>query len=553
MANPVNLVEPPVTAPISAGPMNAGALIAPFALKNDADRYNEAIENADTKAIKKLATSPNVEVKTAAEAAKKVIDKTEPLVNHLLQIDPNTAEGRLSLANTYQTLNKREEAQAKGWTTIQDSPQIGTALLRYALGDKLGAMRQITGGDVKSETEYDDNGNMLIVNRNELGQIDSIFDKEGKMLSRQEYADRGGSRPLENTLARERQKQFQKDYIGKYITDTENQNKAYGSLSAAAGYSREMSDLADGFKNFDDKTLGMLNSFNNSTLNYATSVSNVIQDLNSASSSKGKNLNSANIKEIENKTGSVLGTVFHHVEGDTFKNDAGETASASSLAQKMQSATSGKNIERNVTQAKDDLAKQIALAQKQGAPEEKIQQYQKLMRYFDLAGMREKIYLEHKEKMPSFAQLPTQLPNITDQAARMKLNALQGEYAAAQMGAFLDWKDQELKKERAINPNFVPEPGRYEAQWVKQKQFVEMEDAFRARAKDVLNKTPVLEKPVNTAQLPVGPVPAPQANENVSKEGAVPPAIDRSKQFKVIPNETAPANSSEFKVRRKQK
>jgi hypothetical protein len=531
--------------------MNAAALVAPR--KTDRDAFEVAVESGDGKLMKALTTSPDPDVSKAAQTKVQVLEKNKPFADHLLKIDAQTPEGRVAVANTFQTLNNREEAQAKGWSTVKDSPQLGTALLRYVMGDKLGAMRQITGGDVKSETEYDDAGNMMTVNRNELGQIDSVFDKDGKMIGRDDYFARGGSRELDKTLFRDRQKAFQKEYIAKYITDSENQYKAAGALGTAAGYSKEMAELSGGFKDLDPKTAEMLESFNSSTLNYATSISNTIQDLNSASSTKGKSLNADKIKEIENRTGSVLGTVFTHVEGDTFKNAAGETASASSLAQKMQSATSGKNLERTVSQAKENVAKQIRIAQTEGAPPERIKQLQNMERYFDLAGMREKIYLDNKEKMPSFVALPTQLAKITDQASRLKLNALQGEYAAAQMTAFLEWKNSQLEKERSVNPNFIPEPGRYEAQWVKQKEYGDLEDAFRARAKNELSQTPKLAKPVEQSTLPVGPVTAQQAGGQNRTEPVVPPASDRSSQFKVLQNAVPAQNNDGFKVRRPKK
>jgi hypothetical protein len=553
MADVITPVKPPaaVMPSMAIAPMNAAALVAPS--KSDRDAFEMAVESGDGKTLRALTASTDPDVSRAAKTKVEIIDRHKPFADALAKIDPATTQGHIDIAKTYQTLNDRDEAKAKGWSTIADSPQLGTALLRFVMGDKTGAMRQITGGDIKQETEYDDAGKMLIVNKNELGEIDSVFEANGKMISRKEYDARGGSRELEKTLFREQQKAFQKEYIAKYITDSENQLKSAGALGAAAGYSKEMADLAGGFKDLDPKTAEMLASFNASTLNFGTSVSSTIQDLESASSTKGKSLNSDKIKEIENKTGTVLGTVFTHVEGDTFKNAAGETASASSLAQKMKSSASGKTLERTVSQAKDDVAKQIRIAQTEGAPPERIKQLQNMERYFDLAGMREKIYLDNKEKMPSFVQLPTQLPKITDQAARLKLNALQGEYAAAQMNAFIKWKDEQLQKERSVNKSFVPEPGRYEAQWVKQKEYGELEDAFRARARNTLNETPVLAKPVDQATLPSGPVTAQQAGGTNRTEPVAPPAQDRSSQFKVIPNEVKAPKNDGFKVRRPKK
>lgn len=516
---PIAPAAPAASGPVMSIPKTDGS--------DHADVFDAAIENGDGKTLKALTTSPNPDVAAAAKTKVAVIEKNAPLADHLAKIDDKSAEGRIEIAKTYQTLNNREEAKAKGWTTIKDSPQVGTALLRYVMGDKLGALRQITGGDVKADTEYDDNGNMLIVNRNELGQIDSIFDKNGQMISRQDYADRGGSRPLADTLYRERQKQQQKAFVESYVKDTDNQNKAYGALNSAANYSKEMADLTAGFKDMTPEQQELLAGFNTSTLNYQTNFNKAIGVLNSASSNKDKNLSAGQAKEVEAATGTALNAVVKYVGKDQFTINGKETVSASELAQRSSQTSASTNIDRTVNQSKENLAKQIRIAQTEGAPLERIKQLQNMERYFDLAGMREKIYSENKEKVPSFVQLPTQLPNVTDQTSRMKLNALQGEYAAAQMDAFLKWKDSQLRQERAVNPNFVPEPGRYEAQWTKQKEFAKLENDFRVLAKDVLSQMPVVGKEVKQTELSTGAITGKQAASN---EPVAPPK-DRSKEF----------------------
>jgi hypothetical protein len=216
----------------------------------------------------------------------------------------------------------------------------------------------------------------------------------------------------------------------------------------------------------------------------------------------------------------------------------------------MSTASSSKNIERTVNQTRDELAKQIRIAQTTGAPAERITQLAKLDRYFDLAGQREKIYADNKANLPAFAQIPTSLPNITDQASRLKLNAVQGEYAAAQVTAFNKWKDEELKKERAVNTNFVPEPGRYEAQWVKQDEFKRLEKEFRDQARVILNEMPKLAKPVDVKSLPSGAIaPENSASQSTEPKGSAPPANKR--EFKVVPQDNNEKKSG-FKVRRAQ-
>lgn len=524
-ATPVAVAPVGVAPPSNVVPIKQNGITVKTTTVNDADLFEDAVDKGNKEGIYSLTTSFDPKVREAANDKVAVINKSASLVKDLSQIDTNTAEGRVKIEKVYQTLNNRDEARAKGYTTIQDNPQIGTALLRFVMGDKIGALNQITGGAIKAETEYDDQGKMLIVNRNELGQIDSIFDPDGKMISRQEYAARGGSRELDKTFYRKKQLLEMETNTKTYLESTEKNNKAASALGAASTYSRDMADLAKDFTDLDAPTQTLLAGFNTNVLNYATSVNNTIQTLNQASSTKGKSLDAGSIKEIENRTGTVLGTVWSHVDKDIFKNAAGETASASELASRMSTASSSKNIERIVNQTRDELAKQIRIAQTTGAPAERITQLAKLDRYFDLAGQREKIYAENKANLPAFAQIPTSLPNITDQASRLKLNAVQGEYASAQVSAFNDWKTEELKKERAVNPNFVPEPGRYEAQWVKQPEFKRLEKEFRDQARVILNEMPKLAKPVSVTALPsAAAIPdTTSSNSNEAKEAAVPP------------------------------
>jgi hypothetical protein len=495
-------------------------------------------------------------VSEAAKDKVAVIEKHAPLTQALSSIDTNTAQGRMEIEQVYQTLNNRDEARAKGWTTIQDNPQVGTALLRFVMGDKIGALNQITGGAVKATTEYDDAGKMLIVNRNELGQIDSIFDPDGKMISRQEYAARGGSRELENTFYRKKQLLEMENNTRTYLETTGKQNKAVAALGAASTYSRDMAELSKDFVDLDPETSAMLASFNNSTLNYENNRSNTIGLLDSLARSKTKDLSAGQIKDIVTGVGNITGQIIKHEEGDKFNVGGKSGVSVNDLLQQTKQSSTSAGIERSVNQSRENVANQIRIVQASkldpNQKEAQIRRLQKMDRYFDLAGQREKIYAENKENLPAFAQIPTSLPNITDQASRLKLNAIQGEYAAAQVSAFNDWKSEELKKERAVNPNFVPEPGRYEAQWVKQSEFKRLEKEFRDQARGILNEMPKVGPKVETQELAVGPVSAPQAtqNEPAANKAAVPPS-ERSKQFRVVPQGKENKNSG-FKVRRGQ-
>lgn len=557
VAPPEVAVAPsPVAPPSNVVPIKQNGLTVKTATVNDTDVFESAVDSGDAKALYSLTTSIDPKVREAAKDKVAVIEKSDALVKALATINTNTPEGRIQIAQVYQTLNNRDEARAKGWTTIQDSPQVGTALLRFVMGDKIGALNQITGGAVKATTEYDDAGKMLIVNRNELGQIDSIFDPDGKMISRQEYAARGGSRELENTLARKRQIQMQDANIKSYLESTDKTNKAVAALGVASSISREMSELAKDFVDLDPENSAMLASFNNATLNYENNRSNTIGLLDSIARSKNKDLSAGQVKDIITGVGNITGQVIKHEEGDKFTVGGKTGVSVNDLLQQTKQSSASAGIERSVNQSKENVANQIKIIQASKMdPDQKeaqIRRLQKMDRYFDLAGQREKKYAENKDNLPAFVQLPTSLPNITDQASRLKLNAVQGEYAAAQGFAFDKWKTEELKKELAVNPNFVPEPGRYEAQWVKQDEFKRLEKDFRDQARVILNEMPKVGPKVEAKELAVGPVSASQAqqNEPTSNKAAVPPS-EREKQFRVVPQGKV-ENKSGFKVRRGQ-
>jgi hypothetical protein len=552
----VAVASNPVAPPSNVVPIKQGGLTVKTETVNDADLFEKAVDSGDKGSIYSLTKSFDPRVREAAQDKVAVIQKSDALVKALAPINTNTPEGRIQIAQVYQTLNNRDEAKAKGWTTIQDSPQVGTALLRFVMGDKIGALNQITGGAVKATTEYDDAGKMLIVNRNELGQIDSIFDPDGKMISRQEYAARGGSRELENTFYRKKQLLEMESNTKTYLETTGKQNKAVAALGAASTYSRDMAELAKDFVDLDPENSAMLASFNNATLNYENNRSNTIGLLDSLARSKTKDLSAGQIKDIITGVGNITGQVIKHEEGDKFTVGGKTGVSVNDLLQQTKQSSASAGIERSVNQSKENVANQIKIIQASKMdPEQKeaqIRRLQKMDRYFDLAGQREKIYAENKENLPAFAQIPTSLPNITDQASRLKLNAIQGEYASAQVSAFNQWKNEELKKERAVNPNFVPEPGRYEAQWVKQPEFKQLEKEFRDQARVILNEMPKVGPKVEAKELAVGPVSASQAQQNEpASNKAIAPPSEREKQFRVVPQGKEDKKSG-FKVRRGQ-
>jgi hypothetical protein len=524
---PVAVVPVP---PSSSGPMNAAALIPPNSpyVKN-ADKvvaFQDAVDNADRNTFQQFAQDPNPVISSAAKEKLDVINKNTPLAQHIAQINTDTPEGRKALAQTYTTLNNREEAKAKGWATAADNPQVGQALFRYLMGDKDGAILQITGGKVKQETKFDDNGNMLVVNTNDLGQIDSVFDiKQNRLISRQEYAERGGSHALEDTLYRKNAVENAKLYREKWVKDTEDYNKSTGALDLAGMKSAQMEELAKNFKDLTPDQQKMVSSFTSGTLGYKQAQNTMTQILNQAGTSSGQKLSMEDGKAVAAAFGSMLGKVVNYSEDGKFIVSGGETYDVNSMKQWLKSTNHSDNMEKNYTQSSENLKRQLRQAAEgydvNGKPlnmtpaqqQQYVQKLAALDQYFALAKERDDIYNKSKDRLPSFVALPTALPNIADQTSRLRLNALQGQYANDQMQGFYKFQDNMYKFEKSKNSNFIPEPGRYEAAWIQQPEYKKMREDYRQRTRDILAEMPQISP--GSTESNVGGITT--AQQNISK------------------------------------
>ena len=137
---------------------------------------DDAIDRRDTGALTQIAKD-NVGTPASDLAMRmvKTIDTSQKKFNELVSpIDKaggaGTQDGRVKIAQTFQT--------------VADNPQWGTALLKYVMGDKAGAVKQVTGGDIKTLITYDNAGNQIEEKVNELGEPLSYTDrKTGQQLT----------------------------------------------------------------------------------------------------------------------------------------------------------------------------------------------------------------------------------------------------------------------------------------------------------------------------------------------------------------------------------
>lgn len=93
------------------------------------------------------------------------------------------------------TPGERNLAAAKALRNTSEQPQYGQALIAYMMGDKQAAFNLATGGVIKNSVEFaQDNGSIIDVRTNALGEAQSYFDRElNRLLTPEEYSKRGGT------------------------------------------------------------------------------------------------------------------------------------------------------------------------------------------------------------------------------------------------------------------------------------------------------------------------------------------------------------------------
>lgn len=152
-------------------------------------------------------------IKDSANTALATRD-TKGLINAAQQMGVDTPEGNATLktaqemqqrSNEFKSIvapineaksdGERNLAAAKALRNVSQEPLYGQALIAFMMGQKDTAFNLATGGALKTTTEYaKDNGNIIQVTVNALGQPQGYFDVEQKrVLTPEEYSKRGGS------------------------------------------------------------------------------------------------------------------------------------------------------------------------------------------------------------------------------------------------------------------------------------------------------------------------------------------------------------------------
>jgi len=420
---------------------------------------DDAIERRDTGALTQIAKD-NIGTPASDLAMRmaKGINEKQTRFNELVKpIDKaggfGTPEGNIKIAQTFQT--------------VADNPQWGTALLKYVMGDKAGAVKQVTGGDIKTLITYDNGGNQIEEKVNELGEPVSYTDrKTGLPISKDEYAQRvGGISQWANTLKGETEKATRAESTKFLVKEEAQANNWYQLTQAHKPLLQETYNTLNTYKTDLPKEL-----YNK----ILASVSQSMGQANSKSNNKASlgQLNDAFTNgesvKVDNRLATALGAprlanMKLEVKGDRLvSEDKSFSLSKNQLKQLTESDTVGSEATKNATSTMASIAEAERLGLISSVAGGKLRRVvengQQMGRELDEAT--------REFGKPSIISLPTSASFI-DKQAQTLAQTLQGLQNADQMSEYVKFRNRAVDGHKATNT--VPLPGEIGSAYSRQE------------------------------------------------------------------------------------
>lgn len=431
----------------------------------------------------------------------------------------STPEGRVQVATTFQT--------------VADNPQWGTALLKYVMGDKMGAVKQVTGGDITKKISYDNNGNQIEETHNALGEALAYFDPQLKRnITKEEYAQRvGGISSWENTLKGKTETLTRAESSKLFVKEEEQANNWYQLLQGQKPLLQENYNVLEKFKTDLDPKL------------YNQIVGAISQSLGQASSRSASKtalgqltdaLTRGESVKIDDRIASALrlnpkliGTSLE-VKGDQLvSKDNSFSANVSKLKSLQETDTTGDESTKNAAQTMASIAEAERLKKINPVA---AQQLRRVIENSQQMG-RELSDATEKFGKPSFISLPTSASFI-DKQAQTLAQTLTGLQNADQMENYIKYRRNAVEGHNRTNT--VPLPGQIGTNYTLQPLSKEIRKFYADEIGKVMNREFTARKtPSDTAidvkfpepTAPAGPVAPPQ-----SKPKAKPSLADLKKQ-----------------------
>lgn len=483
--------------------------VAPAPPATPDQKYEVAVANRDPNALVSLAKetigTPLSQISLyAADSINKKAQEFDALTSKIAQAGgAGTPEGRMAVADT--------------WKTVKDNPQWGDALLRYVLGDKQGAARMITGGDITTRITFDKYGKQIKEQINALGEKVDVVDLEtGKPIGMADYAKRGGGLPTwENTLGNLLEKENLKTNITKLNENVEKNNAWSAKTAALTPKYSELGDIFASLKNKDisPDALAKVFQFANQSMGATAAQSNNKSILNQWNQGVGFRTGEQVSKSVASQFGLPAGTWTFNGKGG-ITNEKGETKNFSELEQSQNTNNVSQENTKNFNQTQADLLKYLKTSKLNDADQTQLMRALELSR--DIG--REQLELVAKHGTPTFLTLPSAF-NLEDQYSRGRVQALQGASNAEVMDAFTKFYNKAIQN---YGPGQAPKPNEIENAFTNSDEYKNIQAKYLGITKDILSEPRKFQSSAK-AETPIAPKPRTAVAPGAS--GSTAPAV----------------------------
>lgn len=428
----------------------AVSVVAPVVAEpNPSQQFDEAVNTRDPKkAMEVAARNIGTPVAVAAVKAADLMLKGEQAFKDM--IGPvekagglGTPEGNIAAANQAQKVFQQPE------------PRMRDAFVYWLTGNSKMAQAMITGGDVTKNIVTDNNGKLIKVSKNELGDIIDVEDSLGRKLTREEYDQRYvGRQKWEDTLSFKNQAQQQEANV-KSLKESQEVNNAWAS--AAPEIESKSAQIYDdlGYLRALNKGLGAKEyadvlKFASTSLGTADSASKGSSTLDQANKNRSANVG----KSLTTEQASNLGLGTDNKIGWRWSNkgiesaDGKQSISFDELKQKQSTENKSNELTQNFQQAQKNLFESKKFQQLEAGDQNRLRNI--LVNSHQLA--LKQLDLSNKHGTPTFMVLPSSV-EIEDQYGLGQAKAIQGIFNAKALQLYSAYEAKAIAESGGIAPN----------------------------------------------------------------------------------------------------
>lgn len=403
----------------------------------------------------------------------------------------------------------------------QDEPRMRDAFVYWLTGNSKMAQAMITGGDITKQIVTDNNGKLIKVSKNQLGDIVDVEDSLGRKLTKEEYDQRYvGRQKWEDTLAFKGQEQQQKSNIDA-LKASQEVNNAWASAapeieSKSAQIYDDLAYLRSMNKGLGAKEYADVLKFASNSLGIADSASKGSSTLDQATQNRSANVG----KSLTTEQTFNLGLGKDNKAGWRWTNkgiessDGKQSISFDELKQKQSTENKSNELTQNFQQAQRNLFESKKFQQLNEGDQNRLKNI--LINSQQLA--QKQLDLSNKHGTPTFMVLPSSV-EIEDQYGLGQAKAIQGIFNAKALQLYSDYERKALAESGGIAPN----PKELERGFTNTPQY----KALLKEAK--LSSDKVMDRPVQANVEVKFPnearTPPRQINKESKTEGKAPPSL----------------------------